>query len=61
MSNLNRIFHRAASSLLSISSQPLPVPHTSRRSITEDRFSVGGSTTSENIAVQPSSHKSNYR
>ncbi|XP_058985169.1 GATOR complex protein NPRL3 isoform X2 [Musca domestica] len=50
-----------AGSLLSLSSQPLPVPHTSRRSITEDRFSAGGSTTSENIAAQPSSsHKSNF-
>lgn len=53
---------RGAVSLLSISSQPLPVPHTSRRSITEDRFSVGGSTVSDNIAAQPSSsHKSNFR
>ncbi|KAI8122270.1 Nitrogen permease regulator 3-like protein [Lucilia cuprina] len=50
-----------AGSLLSMSSQPLPVPHTSRRSITEDRFSGGGSTTSDNIAAQPSSsHKSNF-
>ncbi|XP_013117102.1 GATOR complex protein NPRL3 [Stomoxys calcitrans] len=50
-----------AGSLLSISSQPLPVPHTSRRSLTEDRFSVGGSTNSENIVAQPSSsHKSNF-
>lgn len=53
---------RGAGSLLSMSSQPLPVPHTSRRSITEDRFSVGGSTVSDNIAAQPSSsHKSNFR
>ncbi|KAM7356457.1 GATOR complex protein Nprl3 isoform 2-T2 [Cochliomyia hominivorax] len=51
----------AAGSLLSMSSQPLPVPHTSRRSITEDRFSGGESTTSDNIAAQPSSsHKSNF-
>ncbi|XP_075161913.1 GATOR complex protein Nprl3 isoform X2 [Haematobia irritans] len=50
-----------AGSLLSISSQPLPVPHTSRRSLTEDHFSVGGSTNSENVVAQPSSsHKSNF-
>ncbi|CAD7005810.1 unnamed protein product [Ceratitis capitata] len=47
-----------AGSLLSCASQPLPVPHTSR---SEDRYSGGCSTGSENIAVQPSSsHKSNY-
>ncbi|XP_037935365.1 GATOR complex protein NPRL3 [Teleopsis dalmanni] len=48
-------------SLLSMSSQPLPVPQTSHRSITEDHFSVCGSTASDNIAAQPSSsHKSNF-
>ncbi|XP_030372627.1 GATOR complex protein NPRL3 [Scaptodrosophila lebanonensis] len=49
-------------SMLSMSSQPLPVPHIHRRSIQEDHFSVGdGSLASDNIAVQPSSsHKSNF-
>ncbi|XP_011179579.1 GATOR complex protein NPRL3 [Zeugodacus cucurbitae] len=50
-----------AGSLLSCASQPLPVPHTSHRSITEDRYSGGCSTASDNIVAQPSSsHKSNY-
>ncbi|XP_055376971.1 GATOR complex protein NPRL3 [Condylostylus longicornis] len=51
-----------AGSLMSLSSQPLPVPpNTSRRSITDEHFSVGDSTVSDNIAVQPSSsHKSNF-
>lgn len=48
-------------SLISLSSQPLPVPNTSRRSITDEHFSVGDSTVSDNIVVQPSSsHKSNF-
>ncbi|XP_053953533.1 GATOR complex protein NPRL3 [Anastrepha ludens] len=50
-----------AGSLLSCASQPLPVPHTSHRSITEDRYSGGCSTASDNIVAQPSSsHKSNF-
>ena len=52
-----------AGSLLSMSSQPMPVPHTSRRSITDDPYSEIGvdSTVSDNIGPQPSSsHKSNY-
>lgn len=54
-------------SLLSLSSQPMPVPNTTRRSITDDHFSesiLADSAVSdtENIAAQPnSSHKSNYR
>lgn len=50
-------------SLLSRSSQPMPVPHSSRRSITDDHYSDMGadSTVSDNIFAQPSSsHKSNY-
>ncbi|XP_036326603.1 GATOR complex protein NPRL3 [Rhagoletis pomonella] len=48
-------------SLLSCASQPLPVPHTSHRSITDDRYSGGCSTASDNIVAQPSSsHKSNF-
>ncbi|XP_055856328.1 GATOR complex protein NPRL3 [Episyrphus balteatus] len=48
-------------SMLSMSSQPLPVPNISGRSITEDRYSAAGSTVSDNIAAQPSSsHKSNF-
>lgn len=45
-------------SMLSMSSQPLPVPqNTHRRTIAEDHDSI----TSDNIAVQPSSsHKSNF-
>ncbi|CAD7081364.1 unnamed protein product [Hermetia illucens] len=50
-----------ASSLLSMSSQPLPVPNTSHRSNTEDQFSAADSTVSDNIVAQPSSsHKSNF-
>lgn len=50
-----------AGSLLSMSSQPMPVPNTSRRSITDDHFSGADSTVSDNIAAQPSSsHKSNF-
>lgn len=52
-----------AGSLLSMSSQPMPVPHSSRRSITDDHYSEmdADSTVSDNIGVQPSSsHKSNY-
>uniref|UniRef100_A0A1A9ZKN5 GATOR complex protein NPRL3 n=1 Tax=Glossina pallidipes TaxID=7398 RepID=A0A1A9ZKN5_GLOPL len=51
-----------AGSLLSLSSQPLPVPHTSRRSMTEERcYSGVGSAASDNLAAQPSSsHKSNF-
>lgn len=52
-----------ACSLLSMSSQPVPVPNSSRRSISDDRFSDIGadSTVSDNIGAQPSSsHKSNY-
>lgn len=52
-----------AGSLLSMSSQPMPVPHSSRRSITDDHYSDmdADSTVSDNIGVQPSSsHKSNY-
>lgn len=52
-----------ACSLLSMSSQPVPVPNSSRRSISDDRFSDMGadSTVSDNICAQPSSsHKSNY-
>lgn len=49
---------------MSMSSQPMPVPNTSRRSITDEHFSeIADSTVSDNIAAhQPnSSHKSNYR
>lgn len=52
-----------ASSLLSMSSQPMPVPNSSRRSISDDHFSDMGadSAVSDNIGVPPSSsHKSNY-
>lgn len=52
-----------ACSLLSMTSQPVPVPNSSRRSISDDRFSDIGAdlTTSDNIGAQPSSsHKSNY-
>lgn len=52
-----------AGSLLSMSSQPMPVPNCSRRSITDDHYSEmdADSTVSDNIGVQPSSsHKSNY-
>lgn len=49
-------------SLLSMSSQPMPVPNTSRRSITDDHFSeMADSTISDNIVVKPStSPKSNF-
>lgn len=50
-------------SLLSMSSQPMPVPQSSRRSITDDHFSEIGATSnaSDNIRQQPcSSQKSNY-
>lgn len=51
-------------SLLSLSSQPMPVPNTTRRSITDDHFSesiLADSAVSDSIVVQPSSsHKSNY-
>ncbi|XP_059608708.1 GATOR complex protein NPRL3 isoform X2 [Phlebotomus argentipes] len=53
-----------AGSLLSMSSQPMPVPNTSRRSLTDEHFSesiLDDSTVFENIAAPPSSsHKSNY-
>ncbi|KAJ6648046.1 GATOR complex protein NPRL3 [Pseudolycoriella hygida] len=49
-------------SLLSMSSQPMPVPNTSRRSITDEHFSeMADSTISDNIITKPgSSSKSNY-
>lgn len=45
-----------------MSSQPMPVPNTSRRSITDEHFSeMADSTISDNIVVKPSSSpKSNY-
>lgn len=51
-----------ACSLLSMSSQPVPVPNSSRRSISDDHFSDIGvnSTVSDNIGGPNSSHKSNY-
>lgn len=49
-------------SILSMSSQPMPVPNTSHRSITDEHYSRTDSTVSDNIVAQPSSsHKSNYR
>lgn len=52
---------RHAGSLLSMSSQPMPVPNTSRRSITDEHFSeMADSTISDNIGVKPLSPKSNY-
>lgn len=51
---------RHAGSLLSMSSQPMPVPNTSRRSITDEHFSeMADSTISDNIVAKASS-KSNY-
>lgn len=49
-----------------MSSQPMPVPNTSRRSITDEHFSeIADSTVSDNsnigAAQASSSHKSNYR
>lgn len=45
-----------------MSSQPMPVPNTSRRSITDEHFSeMADSTISDNIVVKASSsQKSNY-
>lgn len=44
-----------------MSSQPMPVPNTSRRSITDEHFSeMADSTISDNIVVKGSSPKSNY-
>ncbi|XP_017861031.1 PREDICTED: nitrogen permease regulator 3-like protein [Drosophila arizonae] len=58
---MNRVPHDDpvhGGSMLSMSSQPLPMPANShRRHLTDDHFSVA----SDNIAVQPSSsHKSNF-
>lgn len=50
-------------SLMSMSSLPMPVPNSSRRSLSDDHYSEMGanSTVLDNIDVQPSSsHKSNY-
>lgn len=52
-------------SLLSLSSQPMPVPNTTRRSLTEDIFSESilaeSAVSDDGITAQPSSsHKSNY-